>query len=266
MCFFCAAVHQLFHTCAVITGSLVSLAGPDNGQSHERTRTLSTAINRCSYICQIRYFSVLTWQIGLMSTLTTVSVSCHATHRSSYVTLLHQLLALGYSGQTAVKQDAVVNAVLCVKVRHQSVWKELLQPYCLPIKCNRTSNSGGQMKTIILVVSASAVTSVGCHCVPPCLHSGKRKTRSDATCGTSQSLYGSQPWSRRVAVFCSHRSQTWRGELGSYCEGHDFMFCSPPPSPYWLRVQWQHRLHFSLAYVHRQGQLLATRQMKSCWI
>lgn len=28
------------------------------------------------------------------------------------------------------------------------------------------------MKTIILVVSASAVASVGCHCVPLCLHSG----------------------------------------------------------------------------------------------
>lgn len=110
--------------------------------------------------------------IGLMSTQMTVSVSCHDTHRSSYVTLLHQLIALGYSGQTAVKQDAVVKAFLCVKVQHQSVWKELLQPYCLPIKCNRTSNSGSQMKTIILVVSASAVASVGCHCVPPCLHSG----------------------------------------------------------------------------------------------
>lgn len=55
-------------------------------------------------------------------------------------------------------------------------------------------------------------------------------TRSAATCGTSQSPYGSQPWSRRVAVFCSHRNQTWNGELGSYSEGHDFMFMPTSPS------------------------------------
>lgn len=69
------------------------------------------------------------------------------------------------------------------------------------------------------------------------------KTGPAATCGTSQSPYGSQPWSRRVAVFCSHGSQTCSGELGPHCEGHDFMFCSPPPhsGSYWLHVVWRHR-------------------------
>ncbi|CAF95070.1 unnamed protein product, partial [Tetraodon nigroviridis] len=59
----------------------------------------------------------------------------------------------------------------------------------------------------------------------------QQKTGSAATCGTSLSLGARQPWSRRVAVFCSHRTPSCRGELRSHCEGHDFTCCSPPPPP-----------------------------------
>lgn len=102
------------------------------------------------------------------------------------------------------------------------------------------------METIISVVSASVVASVGCHCVPPCevwlsltgSGSGGRGGTQHHTCGTSLSPCAHQPWSRRVAVFCSHRTPSCCGELRSHCEGYDFMCCSPPPPPgsYWHDV------------------------------
>lgn len=105
----------------------------------------------------------------------------------------------------------------------ESRWKKSLWPYCLPILRNHTFSRPPKRKlsfclsappsVLLLAVTVSPVSAA--------VAAGDQLRRH--RCGTSPSPYGSQPWCRGVAVFCSENGR----ELGSHCDGRDFMFYSP---------------------------------------
>lgn len=72
--------------------------------------------------------------------------------------------------------------------------------------------------------------------------SDHRETRPAATCGRSQSPKGSQPWSRRVAVFCSPRNQTWSRGAAIVLRGTWLHACTHLLPMFWFSLSlWRHR-------------------------